>query len=63
MTGPAANLDAEISRLLGSIPGTVDKAIEVQQAAVRFKIFKKLSQGNLQHNLLHCALTHHSVKL
>jgi hypothetical protein len=42
---PVTDLDAEISNILSSLPDAIDNAIEVQEAAIRFKVFKRETQG------------------
>ena len=42
---PVTDLDGEISNILSSLPDAIDSAIEVQEAAIRFKVFKRQTQG------------------
>jgi len=42
---PVTDLDGEISNILSSLPDAIDNAIEVQEAAIRFKVFKRQTQG------------------
>ena len=48
ISGPVADLESEISTILSSLPGAIDNAIDVEQAAIRFRVFKRQSQGNVQ---------------
>jgi hypothetical protein len=47
VSGSAGDLDSEISNILASLPASIDTAIKVEEAAIRFKVFKRQSQGSV----------------
>jgi hypothetical protein len=57
------DLDRLISSVLTSLPAAIDTAIDVQQAAIRFKVFKRQSQGYHLNSLIFDCPTQQKVLL